>query len=366
MGSSSQTQQQSSTTQPWSAAQPALSGILSKLGGLVNNSGLSQTSQNAIGQLESNAQQGNPYTSQINSTVSNLLNGGGANNQAGAVQTGFNNYSAQTNPLASNTDYNPMNTPGFADALKTMNQDITSQVNGQFAAAGRDGSGMNQQTLARGIAQGDSQAIANQYQANVQNQQNAAQNLYSAGNTTNSQLTNMNQLGLGNQIQGVSSSADALAAQNYSPTQLLQLEQLKQSLPADALNALTQMGVSIGSLGSSSSGTSTTTSNPSLLSQLGQASNILGKAGSATSGATGAMALLSLLSDRDSKEDITKIGELFDGTPVYRFRYIGAPTVHVGLMAQDIEQYEPTAVHKIGRFKYVNYDLATKRAAEMA
>ncbi len=40
--------------------------------------------------------------------------------------------------------------PGFGDAMKTLNSDISNQVNGQFAAAGRDLSGMNTQTLARG------------------------------------------------------------------------------------------------------------------------------------------------------------------------------------------------------------------------
>jgi hypothetical protein len=46
-----------------------------------------------------------------------LLNGGGATDQAGAVNQNYQRYQDQTNPLASNTNYNPYDTPGFKDAL---------------------------------------------------------------------------------------------------------------------------------------------------------------------------------------------------------------------------------------------------------
>ncbi len=258
MGGKSTTTQQS-TTQPWAPAQPALNGILGQLQGMIPNSGLSQTSQDAISQLEGNAQAGNPYAGQIGGVVGNLLNGGGANAQAPAINGALDAYKAQTNPLASNTDYNPYNTPGFSDALKTASSDITNQINGQFAAGGRDFSGMNTQTLARGLMQGAAPTIAGQYNQNVQNQQGAAGNLYNAGNTTSGLLAGLNQAGVTNQVQGISSANDALSAQNYTPQMLLQLEQLKQQLPAQNLGLLTQIGVPIAGLGTQSQGTSTTT-----------------------------------------------------------------------------------------------------------
>lgn len=72
--------------------------------------------------------------------------------------------------------------------------------------------------------------------------------------------------------------------------------------------------------------------------------------------------ILSGLSDRRAKKDIHLIGELFDGTPVYRFRYKADPTnaVHVGLMAQDVEQTTPDAVIEHEGVKFVNYDMATR------
>lgn len=71
-----------------------------------------------------------------------------------------------------------------------------------------------------------------------------------------------------------------------------------------------------------------------------------------------------VLSDMRLKTDIVQIGRLFDGTPVYRFRYAGNDAVHVGLMAQDVELFAPEAVKEFGKYKFVNYDLATRRAME--
>jgi len=254
-GTSKQTQQ--STTEPWKPAQPALNGILGQLQGLIPNSGLSSTSSDAINQMEGNAQAGNPYAGQIGGVVGNLLNGGGANAQAPAIQNGLSTYQQQTNPLASNTNYDPMQTPGLGDSLKALGSDITSQINGQFAAGGRDMSGMNTQTLARGLTQGLAPILTGQYNQNVQNQQGAAQNLYNAGNTSAGLLSGINQASLGNQVQGISSANDALSAQNYTPQMLLQLEQLKQQLPAQSLGLLAQIGVPIAGLGTQSQGTAT-------------------------------------------------------------------------------------------------------------
>lgn len=278
-GESKQTQQTSSTTNPWEPAQGALKGILGQLDPLIANSGLSSASTNAINQLQSNASAGNPYAGQIDSYTQNLLNGGGANNQAGNVQSGYDAYKAQTNPLASNTNYDPMQTPGLADALAALKSDITGSVNGQFAAAGRDSSGYNQQALGRGLTQGLAPVIVDQYNKNIANQQNAAGNLYSASNTNAGLLSGMNQQGLVNQQQGMTNSADALAAKNYAPQQTLALEQLRQSIPAQNLGLLAQIGVPIAGLGGQSTGTMTGTKQDSPMTQFLQFGQGLGSLG---------------------------------------------------------------------------------------
>ena len=58
------------------------------------------------------------------------------------------------------------------------------------------------------------------------------------------------------------------------------------------------------------------------------------------------------------------VGALHDGTPVYRFRYIGDPAMRIGLMADDVEKVVPEAVHILNGIKFVDYEIATKRVAD--
>lgn len=62
-----------------------------------------------------------------------------------------------------------------------------------------------------------------------------------------------------------------------------------------------------------------------------------------------------IMSDRRTKEDINLVGKTDGGFPVYTFRYIGQPTVHMGVMAQDIETDIPDAVIEIDGIKHVDY-----------
>ena len=275
---------QTSSTNPWAASMPAVTGLLNQLTPLVSNSGLSSTSNNAINTLQANAANGNPYAGQIAGVTNNLLNGGGATNQNGAINQNYQNYQHATQPLASNTNYNPYDTPGFKDAINTATSDATNSVNGQFAAAGRDFSGANSQALGRGILQGIAPTIASQYNQNVNNQQGAAGNLYQAGNTTSGMLNGTNQQGLNNQQQGIGTTQSALDAGNYGANQALSLDQLRQSIPTQNLSNLTNIGTSLANLGKTTtgsqinSGTSNTNSNTlsDVLSKLTGTSNSTG------------------------------------------------------------------------------------------
>lgn len=277
-GTSTTTQQTSSSTEPWKAAQPALQGILGQLGPLIQNSGLSDASSNAINQLQQSANAGNPYASQISSYTSNLLNGGGATDQSGALQSGLNQYQQQMAKYA-DPNYSSLNDPKLQAALAQIQSDVGNSVNSQFAAAGRDMSGANQQAYGRGVSAAQAPLILDQYNQDRTLQQNAAQSLYGAQNTTSGLLAGLNQQSLANQQQGMTNSSDALAAQNYGATQTLNLEQLKQQLPAQTLGLLAQIGIPIAGLGSQSQGTSTGTSTMSGAQQFGTIASGLGNIG---------------------------------------------------------------------------------------
>lgn len=67
-----------------------------------------------------------------------------------------------------------------------------------------------------------------------------------------------------------------------------------------------------------------------------------------------------MASDRRLKTAIRRIGEWFNGLPVYSFRYKAAPAdVHFGFMADDVARMKPAALawHPDG-FLRVNYSLA--------
>jgi hypothetical protein len=151
------------------------------------------------------------------------------------VNQNYLNYQSQTNPLASNTNYNPYDTPGFRDAINTATSDITNSTNGQFAAAGRDFSPANSTALSRGLTQGLAPTIAAQYNQNVQNQQGAAGNLYNAGNTNSGILAGLQQQKLANQGQGVTAMGQATDAANAGANATLQAEAARRGIPVQAL-----------------------------------------------------------------------------------------------------------------------------------
>ncbi|MCA1458104.1 tail fiber domain-containing protein [Bradyrhizobium sp. BRP22] len=75
--------------------------------------------------------------------------------------------------------------------------------------------------------------------------------------------------------------------------------------------------------------------------------------------------LPAIISDRRLKTDIAVIGATLDGLPIYRFKYVGSDQWQIGLMAQDVEEVNPSAVVEVNGVKAVNLELATQAAADM-
>ena len=72
------------------------------------------------------------------------------------------------------------------------------------------------------------------------------------------------------------------------------------------------------------------------------------------------LSALALASDRRLKTDISPVGSLANGLPVYLFRYKSGGPMQIGLMADDVEKVCPEAVHEIDGFKAVNYAMAAE------
>jgi len=357
-GQSSSTQTQQSQTAPWAAAQPMLQNILGQISTGLNNTGLTSAETGALNQLSQNASLGNPYAGQIDDYARSLLNGGDANAQAGNIQNNLSSFQSQLMPYANGSMIG--NNPALAAQLAQIQSDVGNSINGQFSAAGRDMSGANQMAYGRGVAAGEAPVIAAQYNQDVANRINAANALYNAGNTTATTLSGMQQNYLGNQGQGVTAAQSALDARNYGANATLAAEAQRRGIPVQALGLLANIGVPIAQLGSQSSGTTTGTQQ---MSGADQFSKLAAGIGNIMGSFNPLKTFFS--SDRRLKEDISPIGTLFDGTPVYGYRYKGAPAYHIGLMAQDVEKTTPDAVIEINGYKAVDYHAATQASRTM-
>jgi hypothetical protein len=95
-----------------------------------------------------------------------------------------------------------------------------------------------------------------------------------------------------------------------------------------------------------------------LLSSLGTGAAAVG------TGIMEALPFLAFLSDERAKRDIKKVGELYDGQPVYRYAYNGDDRTQIGLLAQKVEKDHPEAVGLAGGMKTVDYKKATNDAAK--
>lgn len=75
-------------------------------------------------------------------------------------------------------------------------------------------------------------------------------------------------------------------------------------------------------------------------------------------GSLGSSALMA--SDRRVKTEVSRVGTLDNGLPVYAYRYITGGPMQIGVMAQDVEVNNPAAVVEINGIKHVNYGLAVR------
>ena len=372
-----QTQQQTQETQsqPWKETIPYLQQVLSSYGKLSTD--VTPEQKAALENLTGNAGLIPNFGDPASGAVSKAFNYS-TQPQIGMLSEGFGDLKSRLGATADGANLDPYKTPGFADAISTMTQDVLNKTKGVYAGSGRDpsGAGSFAQSFARGATQGLAPTIAAQANQNISNMADAAKTLYGAANTTGTQQAALGAQELAANMGGVSAvPAVSQAYTNPGATQL-QAAQQQYALPWSNIGMFQQPLTQIAGLGGQSSGTSTqVTSQPQ-----STASNIMGGvlgaaslwptfmgSGAGSVGAAGILPSLFALSDERAKDDIEPIGMLHDGQNVVRFRYKGDPQFHIGLLAQEVEKFEPRAVveHESG-LKMIDPKMATDKAAELA
>jgi hypothetical protein len=346
--SSTQNTQQAQTTNPWQPTIGPLNNLLGSVTGLFPQAQPNAAATQGFGTLASNAANTPNYTPQANAYTQNLIAGGGGPNPNDVSQN-LATYRDQMAPYTNANYLDPTQSPGMQSLLEQIRGDVGNSVNSMFAGAGRDLSGLHTQNLARGMSQGLAAPLLNQYNQNVAAQQGAMGNLYNAGNTTTGLLSGLNQTSLGNQAQGYNFATTAAPqVQDLGANRAISASQAPLQYGANNLGLLEGLLLPIAGMGGQTTGNSSTQGTQSM-----------------SPFAMAMMGLNALRSDRRSKDNIVRIGALFDGTPVYRFTYKGSDLTHIGLMAQDVELYEPMAVQEHDGVKYVDYRAATERAVKM-
>lgn len=344
--------QQSAQTNPYAPTIPLLAGQASTIGGISTavTPGQTQATTNLTNEANAIPDLSAPETGAVTNNLGTSTSG-----EQGMIGSAVNNYMANTSPLASNTDLNPWDTPGFSDAMNTMGTNITNQVKGVYAGSGRDPSGAGSfgKTAALGIAQGEAPAIAAQYDANVSNLMNANNGQAGVATSGSTAMTGEQISALQQQLAGLTAGGNLPGILTAPGTAQVGAANTAYGTPWTNLSPALAATEGIAGTGGTSSGTGSTTQQTSAL------TNAIGLLTGAA-GVAGAVAK----SDARLKENIKPVGKLHDGQTVHQYNWKDDPndTPQIGLLAQEVQKVRPDAVHEIGGIKHVDYAKATEKS----
>lgn len=260
---------------------------------------------------------------------------------------------------ALNIGANGLDPSRIAQFQSPYQQQVIDATMADFATQNaRQNAGVNANAAKLGALSGTQPLVARQLAVESQNrtQNPIIANLRNQGFNTAAGLAGQS---AGLQLSGLG-AAGSLAGQQGQLNQglyqmgsgLQQTQQYGQLLPYQ----LTSQGAqTIGGLtpysGQSTSGTATGTSTQTATPSLFSIGTNLAGLG------------IAAFSDERVKENISPVGETYDGQPIYRYNYKGSPRTEIGLIAQDVERDRPEAVGSYNGIKTVDYDLATRDAA---
>jgi hypothetical protein len=252
-GQTSTTQQtsQQSQTQPWKPTQPYLEQTLGQLGPALRNTGTSADEISAVQELIRNAQGMPNFGGVTGDLAAQLLNGSYQVNPSSTVGQAYDAMRAGYAPYTAPDYINPYNNPAFRNYLDTTTRDITNRVNSMFAGAGRDLSGINQESLARGITEGTAPIFANEYNTLAGQQQHAIDSQFSGG-------LGASAADVGNARTGLDVAGNLPQVADQNAQSLLQAYAQKYGLPLSKLGQAENLLLPIARLGSQSNSTGTT------------------------------------------------------------------------------------------------------------
>lgn len=223
-----------SANNAYAPAEPVVQDILKSTGSMLGNVNLSGAEQGAISGAQDQATKNLSFNPAIENATSYMLGGGDVNQGNQYITEGYDAQKAALDPYARG-DYVNFDNPQLQGMLSTIRDDITNQVGGLFAGAGRSFSGAHANTLARGLASGMAPTMLDWYTGQQRNQMDAANAM--AGNAYNASA------GLGANTAskvGAMSAAPGMLSATLSPyNTMLDAAQYGRNAPVDTLSKLT-------------------------------------------------------------------------------------------------------------------------------
>ncbi len=252
---------QNTSTQPYDLTTNSLSDLMTNIGsygGSLYGGGLSPEDTKNYGTAQYYADKQLNYGDYANQIASKYLDTGG--DPYGYAKQETDNLSKYAN-----MDLDPNNAPGMKDYLASLKADITNDVNGQFAGAGRSLSGLNTQALSRGLSYGMATPLLNQYNTNYNNMLAANKEIGAVGDRRTTNVSKgFDYAKLGPELAVLPGLMSEYVTQQ------------KTKQPADYIASEENLINPIAGLGGTASGSATSkttgtgTADASLLSQLGQ------------------------------------------------------------------------------------------------
>lgn len=247
---------QTTNQDPWDTAVPYIEKFL----GSVPTGASAQITpeqSSAYSSLKQIAGEGNPNAGQM---LDLAREQGQFQSQSGTAGSGYADLQRRLGGTADGTNVSLDSNPYLQRMLQQVGDEARNRTNASFAAAGREMSGMNQQAVSRGVAQAQLPIMMDQYNREVGRSDQAARDLYGAGNTTASTMQGLDADAMQQRLGLIDTTKAALEAKGWGQSQILQLEEQMKQLPLDQLERIGNLLYSAGQLGKQEIGTGTSKS----------------------------------------------------------------------------------------------------------
>jgi len=248
------TTDQTSTTEPWGPAQPALKQGLKTGMQLQKRWGKATPAElEAFKQMKGNARFAQGYMPNQQDLISNLYAGAGFGERDQDIRDAMDANRQMLSPYLQKGYLDPMTNPYLQPAIEQARSGSYSDVSDKFRAGGRSFSGAMGDAVARGMTNAALPMLLGQYNTNVQAQQGAGQQAMQAAQGGAAALDQSNAQRMAAQMAAPGQIANLNIPQNM----MLEAEARRRNIPLDVLTRTMGLFSGAGALGGQTTGSGT-------------------------------------------------------------------------------------------------------------